>query len=118
MFYIDLEPATNTKDVYRKKGLRNRIIEMEPPRRDKKGPAHMVLKARPYSCEKSRAPHDTKTYKKHVPFAKVHILLGAVSIILIFIKIMNLITIFKDILSQLILQYSMVLNMLTMLILF
>ena len=36
MFFVDLDPASNNKEVYNIKGLKNKIIEIEPPRTTKK----------------------------------------------------------------------------------
>lgn len=73
MFFVDLEPAKNNKDVYRIRGLQNRIIVIEPPRGDKNiaqctrcqlyGHTKSYCN-RPYVCVKCGGPHDTKTCKK------------------------------------------------------
>lgn len=35
IFFLDLEPSGNNKDVYNIRGLQNKLVVIEPPRRDK-----------------------------------------------------------------------------------
>lgn len=73
MFFVDLEPAKNNKDVYSIKGLQNRIIEIEPPRGDKNIAQCLRCQMyghtksycnRPYVCVKCGGQHDTRICKK------------------------------------------------------
>lgn len=73
MFYVDLEPADNNKDIYNLKLLNNHIIKVEPPRKSTSlvqctrcqqynhTQAYCTL---PYKCVKCGNSHDTRTCKK------------------------------------------------------
>ena len=73
LFFVDLEPAENNKEVYKIRSLQNKIIEIEPPNKSK----HMIQCTRcqlyghsktycnrPYLCVKCGGQHNTTTCKK------------------------------------------------------
>jgi hypothetical protein len=70
MFYVDLEPADNNKEIYNLRFLNNLVIKVEPPHKT----TNMVQCTRcqqynhtkaccnlPYKCVKCGKPHDSKT---------------------------------------------------------
>jgi hypothetical protein len=73
MFYVDLEPADNNKEIYYLRFLINLVIKVEPPHKT----TNMVQCTRcqqynhtkaycnlPYKCVKCGNPHDSKTCVK------------------------------------------------------
>jgi hypothetical protein len=79
LFFVDLEPADNNKEVYKIRSLQNKIIEIEPPNKSK----HIIQctrcqlyghsKAycnRPYLCVKCGGQHNTTTCKSNDTPAK------------------------------------------------
>lgn len=73
MFFVDLEPQANNKDVYEVQFLSNTKVKIEPPR-----PKRIIIQCtrcqayghsktyclRPYNCVKCGQSHDSKTCKK------------------------------------------------------
>jgi hypothetical protein len=70
LFFIDLEPADNNKEVYKIRALQNKIIEIEPPNE----PKHIIHCTRcqlygrsktycnrPYLCIECRGQHNSTT---------------------------------------------------------
>ena len=68
LFFVDLEPANNNKDIYNITAIQNKIIHIEPPRTNKK---HIPQCTRcqqyghtrtycnkPYACVKCGGPHN------------------------------------------------------------
>jgi hypothetical protein len=73
LFFVDLEPADNNKEVYKIRALQNKMIEIEPPNK----PKHIIHCTRcqlyghsktycnrPYLCVKCGEQHNSKTCKK------------------------------------------------------
>jgi len=65
LFFVDLEPSGNNKDIYKITRLQNSVIEIQPPRKGK----HIVQCTRcqlyrPYVCVKCGGQHNTATCKK------------------------------------------------------
>jgi hypothetical protein len=73
MFYVDLEPAGNNKEIYNLRFLNNLVIKVEPPHKT----TNIVQCTRcqqynhtkaycnlPYKCVKCGKPHDSKTCVK------------------------------------------------------
>lgn len=73
MFYVDLEPATNNKEIYNLRYLNNQVIKVEPPHKN----YSIVQCSRcqrynhtktycnlPFACVKCGGAHDTKICKK------------------------------------------------------
>jgi hypothetical protein len=73
LFFVDLEPAANNKDIFHIKSLQNKIIEIEPPNK----PRHIIQCTRcqlyghsksycnrPYMCVKCGGPHNSTTCAK------------------------------------------------------
>jgi hypothetical protein len=73
LFFVDLEPAANNKDIYHITSLQNKIIEIEPPNK----PRHIIQCTRcqlydhsktycnrPYMCVKCGGPHNSTTCAK------------------------------------------------------
>lgn len=74
LFFVDLEPAANNKDIYNLRGLQNRVIEIEPPRTTK----NRIIQCmrcqsyghsksycnKPFVCVKCGGAHNTTTCKK------------------------------------------------------
>jgi len=58
LFFIDLEPALNNKEVYNITALQNRIIHFEPPR---------INKMRIPQCTTARHARKVKTRQQNVP---------------------------------------------------
>ena len=52
-FFVDFEPASNNKEVYKIKGLQNKIIEIEPPRTTKKNYMIQCMRCQQYGHSKS-----------------------------------------------------------------
>nr|CAI5845756.1 unnamed protein product [Callosobruchus analis] len=52
MFYVDLEPSSNNKDIYNIVALQNKLVHIEPPR------SHKEL----IQCVKCQQYGDTKTF--------------------------------------------------------
>lgn len=73
LFYVDLEPAPNNKDIYSLKFINNQVIKVEPPRKNNSivqctrcqmynhTKTYCTL---PFACVKCGGQHDTKTCKK------------------------------------------------------
>ena len=69
LFFVDLEPADNNKDVYNITSLQNKIILIEPPRLNKKHIPQCVRCQqyghtrtycnKPYACVKCGGPHNS-----------------------------------------------------------
>ena len=91
MFYVDLEPKENKKEIYNLQCLNNMKINVEPPNKKKH---HFTLHSMPtlqshknllhetlQMCEMRRKPYDNrmpKTEIKHLlnlPYARVNIML-------------------------------------------
>jgi hypothetical protein len=73
LFFIDLEPATNNKDIYNLTAIQNRIIHFEPPRSHTNIPqctrcqqyGHMQRYCnKPYACVKCSGQHNTSNCTK------------------------------------------------------
>jgi hypothetical protein len=73
IFFIDLEPATNNKDVYKLARLQNQSIVVEPPRKTNGIPQCMRCQQyghtrsycnKPYVCVKCGGPHSTQSCTK------------------------------------------------------
>lgn len=73
IFFVDLEPASNNKEIYKLKFLQNKSIVVEPPRQNTELPQctrcqnynHTKTYCnRPYACVKCGGSHDSKTCKK------------------------------------------------------
>lgn len=73
IFFVDLEPANNNKEIYELKYLHNRAIQIEPPRRTKGITQCMRCQQyghsrtycnRPFVCVKCGGSHNTATCKK------------------------------------------------------
>jgi PAX-interacting protein 1 len=74
LFFIDLEPALNNKEVYNITALQNRIIHFEPPRVNKmripqcarcQQYGHRCAYCnKPYACVKCSGPHNSTTCTK------------------------------------------------------
>jgi hypothetical protein len=75
LFFVDLEPAENNKDIYSVKAIQNRIVKIEPPRANKH---HQVQCMRcqqyghtkrycnmPYACVKCGGDHSTVSCTKN-----------------------------------------------------
>ncbi|PNF24647.1 hypothetical protein B7P43_G18252 [Cryptotermes secundus] len=73
LFFVDLEPANNNKEVYKIRSLQNKIIEIEPPNKSK----HIIQCTRcqlyghsktycnrPYLCVKCGGHHNSTACKK------------------------------------------------------
>jgi hypothetical protein len=73
LFFVDLEPSGNNKDIYKITRLQNSVIQIEPPRKGK----HIVQCTRcqlyghtktycnrPYVCVKCSGQHNTASCKK------------------------------------------------------
>lgn len=73
MFYVDLEPSENNKEVYNLRAINNQIIKVVPPQRN-----HSIVQCTrcqqynhtktycnlPYKCVKCGGSHDTKSCNK------------------------------------------------------
>jgi hypothetical protein len=73
LFYVDLEPAENNKEVHKIGSLQNKIIEIEPPNKSKHiqctrcqlyGHSKTYCN-RPYLCVKRGGQHNSTTCKKN-----------------------------------------------------
>ena len=74
IFYIDIEPATNNKDIYAIKATQNKIIQFEPPNSTKHHiPQCMRCQQcghtrkycnNPFNCVKCGGPHNSETCPK------------------------------------------------------
>ena len=74
MFFVDLEPAANNKDIYNITALQNKIIQIEPPRVNKKNIPQCTRCQqyghtrtycnKPFACVKCGGPHNTKDCSK------------------------------------------------------
>ena len=74
LFFIDLEPAQNNKEIYKITALQNKIIQIEPPRAKKNNIVQCMrcqqyghTKSycnRPFSCVKCGGHHNSKECKK------------------------------------------------------
>lgn len=73
MFFVDLEPAENNKNIYKLNYLQNKVIEVEPPRKRfelvqcTRCQQYNHTKSycnRPYACVKCGGSHDTKKCMK------------------------------------------------------
>lgn len=73
IFFIDLEPSENNKDIYDVRAIDNKHVLFEPPRKNTEiaqctrcqnyGHTRAYCN-RPYACVKCAGPHDTKTCTK------------------------------------------------------
>lgn len=73
MFFVDLEPSENNKEIYQIRGLQNKTVVIEPPRRDNNiaqctrcqmyGHTKTYCN-RPYVCVKCGGSHNTSSCKK------------------------------------------------------
>jgi hypothetical protein len=86
LFFVDLEPADNNKDVYNITALQNKIIHIEPPRVNKKHVPQCVRCQqyghtrtycnKPFACVKCGEPHNSsrlssgRTPRQNVPCAE------------------------------------------------
>jgi len=86
LFFVDLEPADNNKDVYNITALQNKIILIEPPQVNKKHVPQCVRCQqyghkrtycnKPYACVKCGGCHNSsdcvkqKTRRRNVPCAE------------------------------------------------
>jgi hypothetical protein len=70
LFFIDLEPSENNKEVYKITALQNKIIQIEPPREKKN---NIMATRNPTAIDLSRASNvaDTTT-AKNVQRATTH----------------------------------------------
>lgn len=73
LFFVDLEPSDNNKEIYKLTNLNNRAIKIEPPKRIKGITQCMRCQqyghsktycSRPYVCVKCGGPHNTTACKK------------------------------------------------------
>jgi len=74
LFFVDLEPATNNKDIYNVTAIQNKIIHMEPPRTNKKHIPQCVRCQqydhtrtycnKRYACVKCGGSHNSKDCNK------------------------------------------------------
>ena len=74
IFSIDIEPATNNKDIYAIKAIQNKIIQFQPPHSNKHHiPQCMRCQLyghtrtycnRPFNCVKCGGPHNSETCPK------------------------------------------------------
>lgn len=74
MFFVDLEPAENNKEIYKITGLQNKVIQIEPPRSIKNSIIQCTRCQqyghsksycnKPYICVKCGGFHNTKDCKK------------------------------------------------------
>lgn len=73
LFFVDLEPADNNKDIYKIRRILNSCVQIEPPRKDKNiiqctrcqlyGHTKTYCNG-PFRCVKCGEPHDTASCKK------------------------------------------------------
>jgi hypothetical protein len=74
LFFVELEPADNNKEVYNITVLQNKIMNIEPPRANKKHVPQCVRCQqyghtrtycnKPYACVKCGEPHNSSDYVK------------------------------------------------------
>jgi hypothetical protein len=73
LFFVDLEPATNNKEIYKLARLQNKTTATEPPRKAKGIPQCMQCQRyghtrsycnKPYVCVKCGGSHTTQSCKK------------------------------------------------------
>jgi hypothetical protein len=74
LFFVDLEPAENNKDIYNIKAIQNRIIKIEPPRTNKNNQVQCMRCQQyghtkrycnmPYVCVKCSGNHSTASCTK------------------------------------------------------
>ena len=73
LFFVDLEPATNNKEIYKLARIQNKTIVIEPPRKAKGIPQCMRCQQyghtrsycnKPYVCVKCGGSHSTQSCKK------------------------------------------------------
>ena len=74
LFFVDLEPATNNKDIYNVTAIQNKIIHIEPPRTNKKHIPQCVRCQqyghtrtycnKPYACIKCGGSQNSKDCNK------------------------------------------------------
>lgn len=73
LFFVDIEPADNNKEIYKIRGILNRTIEIEPPKRTKGIVQCMRCQQyghtktycnKPYTCVKCGGSHSTESCKK------------------------------------------------------
>jgi hypothetical protein len=90
LFFLDLEPAENNKDIFNITALQNKIIQIEPPRLKKNNLVQCMRCQqyghkksycnRPFMCVKCGGTHNSKESKKgkkhqqHAHYAKAIIL--------------------------------------------
>ena len=76
LFFVDLEPANNNKDIYNITAIQNKIILIEPPRVNKKHVPQCVRCQqyghtrtycnKPYACVKCGGPHNSTDCTKQM----------------------------------------------------
>lgn len=74
LFFVDLEPSNNNKDIYKIERLQNVFIRIEPPHKNKNDIVQCMRCQlyghsktycnRPYACVKCGGPHSTESCKK------------------------------------------------------
>lgn len=74
LFFVDLEPAQNNKDIYKITGLQNRVVQIEPPRTQRNNIIQCTRCQqyghsksycnKPYICVKCGGSHNTTTCSK------------------------------------------------------
>jgi len=74
LFFVDLEPADNNKDIYDITAIQNKIITVEPPRVNKKHIPQCIRSQqhghtrtycnKPYACVKCGGPHSSSVCSK------------------------------------------------------
>ena len=74
LFFIDLEPAANNKEIYKVTALQNKIIQVEPPRTNKNNIIQCMRCQqyghsktycnKPFVCVKCGGPHNSTTCSK------------------------------------------------------
>lgn len=73
LFFVDLEPSDNNKEIYKVRGIQNRVVQIEPPKKVKGLPQCMRCQQyghtktycnRPFVCVKCGGAHSTQNCKK------------------------------------------------------
>ena len=75
LFFVDLEPARNNKNIYDIMALQNKVIQVEPPRVKTRETSHNAQDAnnmatrelncnKPFVCVKCGGPHNSKDCSK------------------------------------------------------
>jgi hypothetical protein len=101
LFFVDLEPAENNKDIFNITVLQNKIIQIEPPRLKKNNLVHCMRCQqyghtkfycnKPFMCVKCSGTHNSKERKKRAKKHQQHAHY-AEAIILPTTKVANMIT--------------------------